>query len=156
MKELGGRTGVLVGLDLPLVGGGTEAGGRSPHWGNCLGQRRKVWSWEWSSWSMTAYMGWESENPCHSHIYRDAGTLEAAAARNQSIGIVEQYPGEGCYWLTAGRLTEWTWGRRLWREMPVQESQSAMQVRQYCWVMHRNWSQHSSFSLHVPSTGIKQ
>ena len=27
MKELGGKTGVLVGLDLPLMGGGTEAGG---------------------------------------------------------------------------------------------------------------------------------
>ena len=26
MKELGGKTGVLVGLDLPLVGGGIEAG----------------------------------------------------------------------------------------------------------------------------------
>ena len=26
MKELGGRTGVLVGLDLPLGSGGTEAG----------------------------------------------------------------------------------------------------------------------------------
>ena len=30
MKELGGTTGVLVGLDLPSVGGGTEAGVRSP------------------------------------------------------------------------------------------------------------------------------
>ena len=26
MKELGGKMGMLVGLDLPLVGGGTEAG----------------------------------------------------------------------------------------------------------------------------------
>ena len=26
MKELRGKTGILVGLDLPLVGGGTEAG----------------------------------------------------------------------------------------------------------------------------------
>ena len=31
---------MLVGLDLPSVGGGTEAGVRSPHWGNCLSQRR--------------------------------------------------------------------------------------------------------------------
>ena len=38
MKELGGKTGVLVGLDLPLVGGRTEAGVQSPHWGNCLSQ----------------------------------------------------------------------------------------------------------------------
>ena len=26
MKKLGGKTGVLVGLDLPSAGGGTEAG----------------------------------------------------------------------------------------------------------------------------------
>ena len=30
MKELGGKTGVLVGLDLPLMGRGTEAGGPVP------------------------------------------------------------------------------------------------------------------------------
>ena len=34
MKELGGKTGVLVGLDLYLASGGTEAGGLSdPHTG---------------------------------------------------------------------------------------------------------------------------
>ena len=42
MKELGVKTGVLVGLDLPLVGGATEAGVQSPHWGNCLSQRRNI------------------------------------------------------------------------------------------------------------------
>ena len=42
VKELGGKTGVLVGLDLPFVGGGTEAGVQSPHWGNCLSQRRNI------------------------------------------------------------------------------------------------------------------
>ena len=35
-EELGGQTGVLVGLDLTLVGGGTETGVQSPHQGNCL------------------------------------------------------------------------------------------------------------------------
>ena len=39
MKGLGGERGMLVGLDLPLVGGGTEAGFRCPRWGNCLSQR---------------------------------------------------------------------------------------------------------------------
>ena len=38
MKELGGKTGVLVGLGLPSAGGGTEAGVQSPHRGNCLSQ----------------------------------------------------------------------------------------------------------------------
>ena len=36
MKELGGETAVLVGLDLLSVGGRTEARIRSPHQGNCL------------------------------------------------------------------------------------------------------------------------
>ena len=42
MKELGGKTGVLEGLDLPSVGGGTEAGVQSPQQGNCLSQRRHI------------------------------------------------------------------------------------------------------------------
>ena len=41
MKELGGKTGVLIGLDLPSAGGETEAGVQSPYLGNCLSQRRK-------------------------------------------------------------------------------------------------------------------
>ena len=42
MKELGEKTGVLVGLDLPLAGRGTVAGVLSPHQGNCLCQRRNI------------------------------------------------------------------------------------------------------------------
>ena len=42
MKELGGKIRVLVGLDLPSAGGGTEAGVRSPHHGNCLSQRINI------------------------------------------------------------------------------------------------------------------
>ena len=42
MKELGGKTEVLVGLDLPSAGGGTEAGVLSPQQGNCLSQRRNI------------------------------------------------------------------------------------------------------------------
>ena len=33
MKELGGEAGLLVGLNLPSVGGGTEPGGSDPHIG---------------------------------------------------------------------------------------------------------------------------
>ena len=40
MKELGGETGVLVVLGLPLTGRGTEAGVQSPHWDICLIQRK--------------------------------------------------------------------------------------------------------------------
>ena len=41
MKELGGKTGVLVGLDLSPEGRGTEAGVPSPHLGNCLESEEK-------------------------------------------------------------------------------------------------------------------
>ena len=42
MKELGEKTGVLVGVDISSAGGGTEAGVRSPQPGNCLSQRRNI------------------------------------------------------------------------------------------------------------------
>ena len=42
MKELGGKQGVLVKLDLSTVGGTTEAGVRSSHQGNFLNQRRNI------------------------------------------------------------------------------------------------------------------
>ena len=41
-KELGGKTGVLIGLDLPSAGGGLEAGIQSPQRGKCLSQRRNI------------------------------------------------------------------------------------------------------------------
>ena len=41
MKELGGKTGVLVGQDLPSAGGGTEAGS-DPHTGATLSERRNI------------------------------------------------------------------------------------------------------------------
>ena len=41
-QELRGETGELIGLDLPSMGGGTEAGVQFPHWGNCLGHRRNI------------------------------------------------------------------------------------------------------------------
>ena len=42
MKERGGKIGVLAGLDLSSVDGETEAGVQSPHWSNCLSQRRNI------------------------------------------------------------------------------------------------------------------
>ena len=40
MKELWGKSGVLVGLDQPSMGGGTEAGDQSPQQDSC-GKKRK-------------------------------------------------------------------------------------------------------------------
>jgi len=41
-KELGGKGGVLEGLDLPSAGGGTEAGFWRQHLGSCLSQRKNI------------------------------------------------------------------------------------------------------------------
>ena len=86
-------------MDLPLAGGGTEGGVRSPQRGNCLSQRRNI-----KAESETADL-WQpkwNENPTvlataiHT-LDRDAGTLEAAvAAGSWSLGTVEQSQGEGC------------------------------------------------------------
>ena len=83
-------------------------------------------------------MEWESDSLCHSHTYprwhsgwglefRDCGAI----------------PGWGLL-LTVERWIEGMWGRRLWWEMPVEESQAAMEARRYCWVMPRGWSHHQA------------
>ena len=98
MKELGGKTGVLVGLDLPSVGGGTEAGVQSPQRGNCLSQRRNIkaeretadlWQPKWN----------ENQTVLAAAIHtldRDTGSLEGTAARSWSLGIVQQSQGKDC------------------------------------------------------------
>ena len=53
-KELGGKTGVLAGLDMPWAGGGNEAGVRSPQRGNCReafkteSETADLWQPKWS------------------------------------------------------------------------------------------------------------
>ena len=42
MKELGGKTGGSVVLDLPSVGGGTEARVQALHQDNCLESERNI------------------------------------------------------------------------------------------------------------------
>ena len=76
---------------------------------------------------------------------RDTGPLEGTAAGNWSLRIVEQSQGRAAG--EGERQIEGMWGRRLWWEMPVEESRAAMEARQYCWVMWREWSHHHSLSL---------
>ena len=87
MKEVGGKTGVLVGLDLPLVGGGTEAGVPSPH--RVRGETFKaeseaadLWQPKWD----------ENQTVLATAIHTldgDKGRLEGAAAGSLNLGIVE-------------------------------------------------------------------
>ena len=41
---------------------------------------------------------------------------------------------------------EGVWERRLWWEMPVEQSQAATEARGYCWVVCSGWSHHHSLS----------
>ena len=90
---------MLVGLDLPSVGGGTEAGVQSPHQGNCLESEEKhlkaetetadLWQPKWNE-NQTVLV-----TAIHS-LDRDAGPMEGAAAGSWSLGIEEQSHSEGC------------------------------------------------------------
>ena len=76
-------------------------------------------------WSPGSGSGWELE-------FRDCGAI----------------PRRGLL-LPSERRIEGMWGRRLWWEMPVEESQAAMEARRYCWVIHRGWSHPHSLSFHT-------
>ena len=107
MKELGEKTGVLVGLDLPSAGGGTETGVRFPLWEivwvrgetfKAESETDDLWQPKWN----------ENQTVLATAIYtpyRNAGRLEGTAAGSGSLGIVEQSQGESCYW-----LREMDWG----------------------------------------------
>ena len=93
-------------------------------------------------------MEWESGSPCCSRTYPEQerwapGRCSGSELEFRDCGAI---PGRGLL-LTAERRTEGVWGRRLWWEMPVEESQAAMEGRQYCWVIHWGWSHHHSLSF---------
>ena len=89
---------MLVGLDLPFAGGGTEAGIRSLYRGNCLSQRKifktesetaDLWQSKWN----------ENQTVLATAIHtpdKDAGFLEGTVAKSWSLGIMEQFQGEVC------------------------------------------------------------
>ena len=84
---------MLVVLDLPSVGGGTEAGVQSTHQGNCLESEEKhlkaetetadLWQPKWN----------ENQTVLATAIHtldRDTGPLEGTVAGSWSLGIVKQ------------------------------------------------------------------
>ena len=105
-KGTGGKTGVLVGLNLPSVGVGTEAGVQTPHWAivwvrgeifKAESETADLWQPKWN----------ENQTVLAAAIHvpdRKAGTLEGAAAGSWSLEIVEQSQGEGCCWLQRDSL----------------------------------------------------
>ena len=86
--------------------------------------------------------------PWSSHKYPGQGH---GSPRRHSIWELERRdcgatPGWSLL-LAVGKQPKGTWGRRLWWEMSVEESQAAMEERQCCWVMHSGWSHQRSLSL---------
>ena len=97
MKELGGKTGVLVGLNLPSVGGGTEAVVQSLHGAivwvrgetfKAESETADLWQPKWNE-NQTALAAAQHTQD------RDTGPLEGAEAESWSLRIVEQHQGEG-------------------------------------------------------------
>ena len=92
MKELGGKTGVLVGLDLHLAAGGTEAG-VSPHMVAIIWVRGETFKSESETADLWQPKWNENQTVLSTAIHtldRDTGPLEGTAAGSWSLGIVEQ------------------------------------------------------------------
>ena len=130
-----GKTAVLVGLNLPSVDMGTEAGVQTPHWAiawvrgetfKAESETADLWQPKWN----------ENQTVLAAAIYvsdRKAGTLEGAAAGSWSLGTVEQSQGEGCCWLQRDRLRGceggdhggkclWRKAGQLWKQGNITES----------------------------------
>ena len=112
VKKLAGKTGVLVGLDLPW-GGGELKQGSEPHTGAIIWVREvaeretaDLWQPQWD----------ENQTVLATAIH----TLDGAVAGSWNLGIVEQCQGKGCCWLQrdSSRRCEGgdCGGKCLWRE----------------------------------------
>ena len=93
-------------------------------------------------------MEWEPDSPCCSHTHPRQGLRSPRKCKDWELVFRDcgQILGQGLL-LTAERCIEGMWGRRLWWEMPVEESQAAMEARKYSWVKWSQWSHHHSLSL---------
>ena len=104
MKELGGKTGVLIGLDLPSVGGELKQGS-DPHIAAIVWVRGETFKAEGETADLWQPKRNENQTVFAATIHtpdRNAGPLEGAAARSCSLGSVEQSGDEGCCWLWRG------------------------------------------------------
>ena len=93
-------------------------------------------------------MEWESDSPCCNYIHPGQG--RRSLGRHSRWELEFRDCGTIPWWgllLTAERQIEGMWGRSLWWEIPVKESQAAMEARWYSWVTCRGWSHHCSLSL---------
>ena len=135
---------MLVGLDLPLVGRGTEAES-DPHIRAVVWIRGETFKTESKTIDLWQPKLNENQTVLVALLHgpdKYAGPLEGTAAGSWSLGTVEQSQGEGCFWLLRDESRGCEGGD--YGGMPVEESWAAMEARQYFWVMRTSLSPHAS------------
>ena len=95
MKELGGKTGVLVGLDLPSASGGTEAGGLIPTLGLLSESEEKHLRLRVKQ-QICGRLNGMKISPCFSHTYSGQGHRYPGRCRGWDLEFREQPQGKGC------------------------------------------------------------
>ena len=95
-------------------------------------------------------MEWESDSPCHSHTYPREGCRSPRGRGGWELEFEDcgAIPAWGLL-LTVERWTKGMWGRRVWREMPVEGGRAAREARWYSRVTRSGWCHHHSLSLHA-------
>ena len=148
MKELGGKTGVLVGLDLPSAVGELKQGS-DPYTGATVWVRGGTFKAESETADLWQPKWNETQTVLAAAIHspdRDAGPLEGTAAGSCSLGIVEQPQGKGCCWLRRDGLRGCEGGdcggKCLWRKARQPWKQGKILLSHA-----RGWSHHHSLSF---------
>ena len=146
MKELGGNTSVSR-MGPALHGWGNWSRGPIPTSGQLSESEEKHLRLRVKQLICGSLNGMRI-SPCRNHTHRrqerwSPGRRSGWELEFRDCGAI---PGWGLLLITDGWI-EGIWGRRSWWEMPVEESQAAMEARRYCWVTCRGWSHHHSLSL---------
>ena len=129
MKEVGGKRGELVGLDLPSVGGGTV-----PTVGQLFGSEGKHFRLKVKQ-MIRDGLNWMriTQTILSTAIHtpdRARGPLEGPAAGSWSAAVVEQTQARSAD--DCGETAWGTWERRSWGERPVEENEAAVEARRHC------------------------
>ena len=130
MKELGGETGVLLRLDMPLAVGGNWSRGVIPTLGQLSESEEKHLRLRVKQLVYGSLNGMRIRQSLLQPYIPRTGTQSPRRLSSWELERrdCEAFPGWGLL-LTAERWTKGVWARRLWWEMPVEESQGAMEAR---------------------------
>ena len=91
-------------------------------------------------------MEWESDSPCHTYPREGCRSSRGHGGWELEFEDCGAIPAWGLL-LTVERWTKRMWGRRLWREMPVEGGRAAREARWYSRITRSGWCHHHSLSL---------